>query len=94
MPERLHFVDDASHGRERPDDRLLICGVSTLASLKSITTYPRIVDDLRDSFARLEGLPCEVFLAPYASLLGCHIFASWNQIDWWLRQVEGLRRVD
>jgi metallo-beta-lactamase class B len=41
-----------------------------LGALKGNTAYPRIVDDLRESFRRLEGLPCEVFLGPHASMFG------------------------
>jgi hypothetical protein len=31
-------------------------------------------------------------LGPYGAMVS-RIFVSWNQIDGWLRQVEGLRRV-
>lgn len=52
----------------QPHSMLLICSVSLLGALKHNEAYPRIVDDFRESFARLEGLPCEVFLAPHASM--------------------------
>jgi metallo-beta-lactamase class B len=36
-------------------------------SLVDNPRYPRIAQDLRESYAKLEGLPCDVFLAPHGS---------------------------
>lgn len=50
---------------------LLICsGLSTAGALKDNVAYPRIAEDFRESFARLESFPCEIFLAPHASMFG------------------------
>lgn len=51
-----------------PHNMLLICSVTQQGALKHNTAYPRIADDFRESFARLEGLPCDVFLGPHASM--------------------------
>lgn len=54
----------------KPHNMLLICSVSLQGGLKHNTAYPHIADDFRESFTRLEQLPCEVFLHPHASMFG------------------------
>lgn len=53
-----------------PRDLLLICSVSLPWKLKNNEPYPGVIDDFRATFERLKGLPCEVFLAPHASMFG------------------------
>jgi len=53
-----------------PRELLLICSVSLPWRVLDNEAYPGVVGDFRATFARLRELPCEVFLAPHASMFG------------------------
>jgi metallo-beta-lactamase class B len=60
--------------RGRPLDVLLYCSTSVaanrLVSRERGPQYPRIVEDYRNSFARLKTLKADVFLAPHGEQFG------------------------
>jgi metallo-beta-lactamase class B len=48
-----------------PRDLLLVCFFSVPGDVKNYPAYRQIVEDLRETFMRLETLPCEVFIGPH-----------------------------
>lgn len=50
---------------------LFICSLSIPGyDLRHLASYPTIGDDYRASIAKLRRLPCDIFLAPHASMFG------------------------